>query len=70
MMEAGSKGFSRQLCASRAPFVTGVGPEQLNSRPSLLLTPLPVGGVAGGGRSGEVKKKRRKWLSRKRETGG
>ena len=70
MMEAGSKGFSQQLCASRAPFVTGVGPEQLNSRPSLLLTPLPVGGVAGGGRSGEVKKKRKKWLSRKRETGG
>ena len=62
-MEAGSKGFSRQLCASRAPFVTGVGPEQLNSRPSLLLTPLPVGGVAEGGRSGEVKKKRRKGLS-------
>ena len=28
----------------------------------MLLTPSPVGGVAGGGRSGEVKKKRRKWL--------
>ena len=56
-------GVRSTIRASLALFGAGAGPGQVDGSSSLGLAPSPAGGVAGGGRSGEVKKKRRRGLS-------